>query len=176
MHAADNRQAEIFILNLIIQMDTGKTRHFDLGVNQGMIQFLTKRNQIGFLKGINVLAHIGRETFGHIGGLFRVFQAQGLDRRKGIIEKMRLNLGDHNLDALLGDERLFVFPLKLQVEPGIEKHAAKHRGDFRERDRAGGMTACVQQRPQRGNDDIGDRDQLIESFFLYKLCQRDDQQ
>ena len=95
------RQKEVLVVDFIVHMDIGESLHFDLGLYQSVIQFLSEGNQIFFIQRINVLSQIGCEFLCNGGCFFGILQAKCLDGGKSIIEEVGLNLRKHDLDSLL---------------------------------------------------------------------------
>ena len=64
-------------------------------------------------------------------------QAQAADGGEGVVQEVGLDLGHHDLDALLRRQRVFVRPDKLEVQPDMVEHAADHDGYGQEADGCG---------------------------------------
>ena len=60
---------------------------------------------------------------------------QVLDRAEGIVEKMGLDLAEHDQDALPGFQVVLMLPHELQVQPDIVKYAADDDGHGQKSDR-----------------------------------------
>ena len=81
------------------------------------------------LQGVHVPAQVIGKLHRGLFRLSRVGAAERLDHGEGVIQKMGLDLGHHDLNALLGLQRPLVLPYELEMQPDIIDHAVNDGGE-----------------------------------------------
>ena len=128
-----------------------------------MLELLFKAGHARKLEGIEVLPQVDAEFSRDFGRLRRVDRAEHLDGGEGVVQEMRLNLGHHDLDALLGHQVPLVLAHQLQMQPDVIKHAADRDGHGQEAD---GLLLVMDSPVHENGRDDHRRNEDGDSFLL----------
>ena len=126
------RHGKILVLYVILDPDGLKARHLNVGIGFRVGQLVPEGNQVHRAQGIQVLPEVQPKAVGDVPGLLGLSIAQGADGGYGIIEEVGLDLGHHDLYALLRLQGALMLAHKLHVQPDVVQQAAADDGDGQE--------------------------------------------
>ena len=123
------RNPELRVFYPVFHADVGKAQYLDIRVEPGVLQLLGDGDQVGLAQCLQVLPQIGAEILQRPvrqGGILGVERADGV---QCVEQKVGLDLGHHNLNALRRHQVALVLAHKLDVEPDVVEHAAHDNGN-----------------------------------------------
>ena len=106
-----------------------KTHLLQGQVLAGMLQLLAEGDRRLRLQAVHVPSQVFRKLDRRCFGLGGIRMAQFLDHRERVVEEVRLDLAEHDLELLVHHQGVLMVPDEFQVQVDINEQGAAHDGD-----------------------------------------------